>query len=210
MEQTNWNESDERWMRSKMNVRFDLKEDRRQRRRAAMENLGQCVFNVENEEADTDKGRMPKRKSDAKQWRKSLSHANTSEQELIKTKMLQTIMQLMLFSMMIALVKNLNNKKLIKFSFYVLKHNTHTHTQTERMTHRGSECKTSGSLHLLFRYVWPYTTILRIAPLIRLYVFKLHTVESTMDVMSLARTQKCYQRYDDYFVVGISGAQVDC
>lgn len=110
-----------------MNVRFDLEEDRRQRRRAAMENLGQCVFNVENEEADTDKGRMPKRKSDAKQWRKSLSHANTSEQELIKTKMLQTIMQLMLFSMMIALVKNLNNKKLIKFSFYVLKHNTHTH-----------------------------------------------------------------------------------
>lgn len=41
--------------------------------------------------------------------------------ELIKTKMLQTIMQLTLFNMMIVIIKIPNNKKLIKFSFKIFK-----------------------------------------------------------------------------------------
>lgn len=60
------------------------------------------------------RGRRPKRGANVKRRRQMKREKNI----LINTKMLETIMQLMLFSMMIAIVKIFNNKNLIKCLFH--------------------------------------------------------------------------------------------
>lgn len=142
-------------------------------------------------------------------------------------------MQLALFSMMIALVKNLYNKKLIKFSFYV---KIETERESGGKYDEGTLCKWDFlyfSFSICFAllpfavhhfencphsqdfacmYGDPYQfslslslyTYKQIDANVYVYILKLHTDESTMHAMSL-RARTCYQKrwMDGIFQLGV-------